>query len=197
MASRDFDQFLRRQQAEASASAAFDWERERGEWLARLDELYEAIESLLDKYLSSGQIRLEYKTIELNEQNVGSYDAREMILKIGRQDVTLRPIGTLLIGFKGRVDVEGPAGRRQIALVDSKASGLSDLVHVSVVDAPKRPQLTRKLPTSEEKISEVKGVLDGKKIEWAWRIISPPPERRFLEITQESLFELIMDVASV
>jgi hypothetical protein len=195
MASRDFDQFLKHQQAGASASAAFDWEREKGEWLARLGELYSTIESLLGKYLSTGQIGLAYKNIELNEQDIGSYDAREMILKIGRQDVTLRPIGTMLIGFKGRVDVEGPAARRQIALVDSKALGLSDLVRVSVRGS--RPPHTKKAPTSEEKISQVTGVLDGKKIEWAWRIISPPPERRFLEITHESLFELIMDVASV
>jgi hypothetical protein len=195
MASRDFDQFLRRQQAEASAPSRFDWVRQRDEWLAHLDGLYKTVESLLSKYISSRQIRLEYRPIELNEDNIGSYTVQKMILKIGRQDVILKPIGTLLIGFKGRIDVEGPAGRRQIALVDSKALGVSDLIRVSV-SIVGRSFPAKKKPTHSEKISQVEDALDGKETRWAWRIVSPPPERRFVELTQDSLFQLIMDVAN-
>jgi hypothetical protein len=46
-----------------------------------------------------------------------------MILKIGRQEIVMTPIGTLLIGAKGRVDVVGPAGRARLVLVNSQASG--------------------------------------------------------------------------
>ncbi len=103
-----------------------------------------------------------------------------MVLKIGRQEVNLVPVGTLLIAFKGRVDVEGPAGKAQIALVDSKASSAASLINVSVRIGSK--DLALKKPAEP--------------IDWAWRIVTPPPERRFIEITQETLFQLIMEVAN-
>lgn len=34
------------------------------------------------------------------------------------------------------------------------------------------------------------------KIEWEWKILTRPPERRFIEITQETFFDLIMEVAN-
>jgi hypothetical protein len=196
MENRDFDEFIKRQQRNATA-VAINWDQQRDEWLARLEDLYAKIEALLGTYISSGQIRFEYKDVELNEENVGSYTAREMILKIGRQDIVLRPVGTMLIGFKGRVDVEGPAGRALMALVDSKAHGTADLVHVSVISQGRSPHLPKKKPKLEEKIAKVEDRLDRKEPEWAWRIVTSPPERRFVEITQQSLFQLILDVANV
>lgn len=181
MDSKDFDEFVRRQQAESSTAATIDWDSERDEWLTHLGELYAKIESLLRKYISAGQIRLDYRPIELNEENIGSYTAKEMVLKIGRQEIVLVPIGTLLFGFKGRVDVIGPAGRAQIALVDSKASSTASLIHVSVGVKGKPPT-----PPNRQ----------AQKIEWTWKIVTRPPERRFIEITQETLFQIIMEVVN-
>jgi hypothetical protein len=53
MQSRDFDEFLRRQQSDASAIAAIDWGHERDEWLAHLSDLYAKVKSLLGRYISS------------------------------------------------------------------------------------------------------------------------------------------------
>jgi hypothetical protein len=195
MENQDFDEFIKRQQRNATA-VAINWDQQRNDWLARLSELYAKVEALLDSYIASGQIRLEYKKIELNEENIGSYTVREMILKIGRQDIVLRPVGTLLIGFKGRVDVEGPTGRRLIALVDSKAHGTADLVHVSVISQGRSLRIPKKKLKPEEKVAQVEDRIDRQEPEWAWRIVTPPPERRFVEITQQSLFQLILDVAN-
>ena len=177
---QDFDEFVKRQQAEAAVETAVDWDKQRDQWLDHLNDLYARVESLLRKYTSSGQIHLEKRPIRLNEENIGSYTAEQMVLKIGRQEVNLVPVGTLLIAFKGRVDVEGPAGKAQIALVDSKASSAASLINVSVRIGSK--DLALKKPAEP--------------IDWAWRIVTPPPERRFIEITQETLFQLIMEVAN-
>ncbi len=182
MDSKDFDEFVKRQQGGASvADVEINWERERDEWLAHLDRLYSKVESFLGKYVSSGQIRYEYRSIDLNEENIGSYAAKQMVLRIGRQEVDLVPIGTLQIGSKGRVDVNGPAGRAQILLVDSKVSDPRALVHVTVSVGGKLP------PQPSKRTQEIK---------WAWKIVTRPPERRFIEITQQSLFQLIMEVAN-
>lgn len=90
-------------------------------------------------------------------------------------------IGTLLIGSKGRVDVSGPAGRAQILLVDGKVSDPRALIHVTV-------GLSGKLPPPPSKRAQ--------EIEWEWKILTRPPERRFIEITQQSLFQLIMEVSN-
>lgn len=181
MDSRDFDEFVKHQQQGAAVAVSVDWDKQRDEWLARLNALYARVESLLDKYLSSGQIQFKYKIVELTEEYIGSYSATQMTLWIGRKEVLLVPIGTLLIGAKGRVDVIGPAGRAEILLVDKRAAGPASLIHVSV-------GIGGKLPTPPSESPEA--------IEWEWKVVTRPPERRFVEITQESLFQLIMEVAN-
>jgi hypothetical protein len=180
MDNTDFDQFVARQQTAAAEAAAINWDNERDEWLKHLDALYARIETFLTKYLSSGQIKREYVRLLLNEENIGPYHANKMVLRIGRQQVELVPVGTLLIGSKGRVDVVGPAGAAQLLLVDRRASGPGSLIHVRVGVAGNVPEL----PTSP------------REVEWEWRIVTRPPERRFIEITQQNFFQLIMEVAN-
>lgn len=178
---KEFDEFVKREQQAAAETASVDWDGEREEWLSYLNKLYKKVESLLHKYVSSGQIQLGYRSVELNEENIGSYAAKQMVLKIGPKSVVLEPIGTLLIGSKGRVDVIGPAGKAQILLVDSKASGPASLIHVRVGVGGKPAA-----PPTES----------SRKIKWEWKIVTRPPERRFIEITQQALFQLIMEVAN-
>jgi hypothetical protein len=181
MDTREFDEFVKRQQEAAAGVASVDWDGERKEWLDYLNKLYKKVESLLHKYVSAGQIQLGYRTVELNEENIGSYVAKQMVLKIGPKSVILEPIGTLLVGSKGRVDILGPAGKAQLLLVDSKASGPASLIHVTV-------GVDWKLPSAPAK--------SKREIEWEWKIVTRPPERRFIKITQQSLFQLIMEVAN-
>ncbi len=169
---KEFDEFVKRQQEPTPGVAALDWDNERKEWLDYLDRLYKKIESLLDKYISSGQIQLEYRPIKLNEENIGQYVTKQMVLKIGPRSVVLEPIGTLLIGSKGRVDIIGPTGKAQFLLVDSKVSGPRSLIHVTV-------GVGRKIPAPPPPTES------SRKIKWEWKIVTRPPERRFIEITQQ------------
>ena len=103
-----------------------------------------------------------------------------MILKIGRQEITLTPVGTLLLGTTGRVDVEGPAGRTRFLLVNSQASRPTFKVTVSVGAKPE-PPAAEAAP---------------KKIRWAWKIATSAPTIRYIELTPESLFQALMEVAN-
>jgi hypothetical protein len=119
--------------------------------------------------------------MELNEENIGIYRARSLVIKIGRQEVDFKPVGTLLIGMKGRVDIYGPAGVARLVLVNSKADGPRSLVHVSVGigHAPPVPP-----PTPPEEIT------------WEWKIVARPPQMRFITLTPDSVFDVIMEVAN-
>lgn len=177
----DFDQFVAREQAAAAETATIDWDKQRDEWLERLDALYAKIESFLTKYLSKRQIRAEYVGLILNEENIGRYEARQMVIRIGRQQVDLVPIGTLLIGAKGRVDAIGPAATAPLLLVDKKVVSPASQVHVQVGVSGRLPEMP-KARTPD--------------IEWEWKILTRPPERRFIELTQQNFFNLILEVTN-
>src|SRR5580698_1625711 len=121
--STDFEAFVKREQTAAAEAERVDWAKERDDWLGHLKELYDQTESFLAEYIKAGEIKVHYRDIELNEENIGSYRAQQMILKIGRQEITMTPVGALFFYTKGRVDVVGPAGRARLVLVDRAASG--------------------------------------------------------------------------
>ena len=177
--SADFGAFVKREQTAFAEDQSVDWAKEREEWLSRLKELYQRIESFLAEYIQAGEIRLSYRDIELNEENIGAYKAEQMMLRIGRQEITLTPVGTLLIGAKGRVEVVGPAGRTRLVLVNSESSGptIKVSVHIGKTEAP----------PSETAPKETK---------WAWKIATSPPIIRYIDLTQESLFQALLEVAN-
>jgi hypothetical protein len=175
-----FDEFVKSQQGPAHPE--IDWNLRRNEWLRYLDELYVQIEGFLKDYIDSDQIEFEPGEVELNEENIGTYTARRITLKIGRKVVNLIPVGTLLIGSKGRVDVIGPSGTGvPLLLVDSNAVRASDMIRVYIGLGGKKPVAPKK---------------EYGEIKWEWRMITRPPERRFIEITQETFFQMIMEVAN-
>ncbi len=174
MENEKFEEFVQRQHEPLHSG---DWNKERNEWLRCLNDLYSHIRSFLSKYK---EIRTEYRPIRLEEEYIGSYTAKQMILKIGRQTVHLVPIGTVLIGSKGRVDAVGRMGRIQILLVDSRAKSPLDLVRVDVSIGDKPPAATKEV---------------SENIQWEWKIVSRPPERRFEDLKPETFYKLLMDVA--
>src|SRR5262245_34064083 len=149
-----FDTFVKNQQPDKQP--VVDWARVRNEWLKHLDELYHRIESFLAKYIKAGTITRDYVEIPLNEENIGKYTARRMVLRIGRQQIHITPFGTVLIGTRGRVDVEGPGGHTRFVLVDSAAA---------------QPQ-----PRKEK---------SQKNIRWVWKIATSPPKIQYIELNQD------------
>jgi hypothetical protein len=175
-----FDEFVKSQQEPAHPE--IDWNKKRDEWLERLDELYGRIHEFLTRYVDEGQIQIESQPIDLYEENIGAYSAKQLTVKIGRKRVLFRPVGTLLIGSKGRVDVIGPRGTSvPMLLIDSKARKASDLIRVQVGVDGKLPEVPKRGPGE---------------VSWEWKMITRPPERRFIELNPETFYEMILEVAN-
>jgi hypothetical protein len=180
MKNTTFDDFVRNQQVPPQETV--DWKKERDRWLQNLADLHATLRGFLQEYINSGQIQFESHPVTLTEENIGTYTAPEVRLKIGRKVVTLTPIGTLLIGSKGRVDVVGPAGTRvPILMVNSKAKKASDMIRVFVGIGDNPPVVPK------DEAGEIK---------WEWKMITRPPERRFVELSQETFFDMIMEVSN-
>lgn len=174
---KEFEEFVKRQKSSAVAEPPVDWDKERRDWIAHLDWLYKRVESFLRKY----KIDIEYRETELFEENLGTYPVRTMIIHIGRQMINLTPVGTRLIGSKGRVDVDGPYGKAALVLVDKDAASPRPRVRVRIMDPKEKVQ-----PEIENE----------KKIEWVWKIATRPPAIQYIDLNTESFLQLIMEVSN-
>ncbi|CUX48983.1 hypothetical protein CFBP6626_15240 [Agrobacterium tumefaciens] len=151
------------------------------QWKKALSDLYQVIEAHLDRQVRRGAIRIKYKETELDERYLGSYSAQTMVIEIGRQKVDLVPIGTLIIGGRGRVDVKGPFGDARLVLVHKDVRRPEDLIKVKIND-------TRR---GRRKISvENEGDFD----DFAWKIATPPPRVVFDALTETSFHAMLMEV---
>lgn len=172
-----FDEFVARQSAVAQPEV--DWVRKKEEWLSFLSDFYAQVEKFLHEYLSSGQIKLRCRTTKIVEEYIGEYEANTTVIDIGRSQITLDPIGTNLIGAKGRVDMNGPNGKVKFVLVDRNASSPGIWSRVWIHGEEPHPE--------PPKVAVV---------EWAWKIVTAPPNIQYIELTQESFFDALMEVAN-
>jgi hypothetical protein len=178
METRDFDKFVANQQEK---DEEIDWIDIREEWLKNLDSLYQRIVVFLQEYVASGSISHTFSNVELTEEHIGSYSANRMDIKIGRQRVAIVPVGTLLIGSRGRVDIVGSAGRALLLLVDERAKRAADLIKVTVtINEKVRPSS----PTQKQPIA------------WAWKIVTNGPVKKFVDFEKESFLTLLMEIAN-
>jgi hypothetical protein len=103
-----------------------------------------------------------------------------MQLAIGLQKIILTPIGTMLIGMRGRVDMIGARGMVRMILADRDSTGSKITTRISI-DCGK--------------------LFDGEKpelreINWVWKIIQESPVRGFIDLTGESLMKSILAISN-
>ena len=178
MSSKSFDEFVN-QQSERASQHKIDWSSQRDEWMDYLDQFYDVVERFLQKYVDEKKIQIDYKTRQLHEEYIGAYDARFLVVRIGSSNIHFEPIGTILIGAKGRVDMKGPQGTVKFVLVPQSSSGPK--ISISVREPGKEP------PAQETKPSTT---------EWAWKIATPPPNIKYIELEEESFYSAMMEVVN-
>jgi len=179
METKEFERFVASQQ-ETNVDAKIDRVQMRDEWLSELASLYRKIAGFLQDYVSAGSISYGYTKIEVTEPELGTYTAKRMDISIGRQHISLVPVGTFLVGCKGRVDAEGSAGRAQLLLVNERAKSAADLIKVTVNIKGTAP------PSPRER----------QPISWAWKILTTTVPKRFVDLDKESFFALLMEIAN-
>lgn len=180
MTNSKFADFVQKQQHDNNKKEdVFDPQKQLEEWFYYIDLLYKKINSFMAPYLNKGMATISYNNITLTEDFSGSYQIRQMLLKIGRSTITFTPIATMLIGAKGRVDVQGPSGGARLILINEKVTNASQLITVRVSRPGDAPPA---LPKNQD-------------INWAWKIISSPPKMDFVDLTEDSLSDMILTVA--
>lgn len=180
MAEQDFNEFVRRKTAQdqSESGEAIDWAKRQAAWLQELDKLYESMEDHLRPYMRAGEIQIDRVRIQLSEDHIGNYNADKLTFKIGREKIVAKPIGTLLIGARGRVDLSGSRKTLRIVLLEKGGPVLTTKIEHGGV-------------TEESSHSMVRGEVDKA----GWYIETPPPESVVVAFGVDSFRDAIMEVS--
>jgi hypothetical protein len=183
MTKDEFRKFVAEKNESKNSSEPLDWSKEKDTYLKYLEILYSNVKSFLDEFVKGGKIEIYEKQIEIEEESIGKYHAKKMDITIGNKKVHLIPIGTQLIGCKGRVDMRGLNGLIKIVLVDSRMKSLRDHIKIatSIVSESKQPK--------EEKN------YDSNAVHWKWRLLTAPPGGKYIEFNEENFLEALMELA--
>ena len=173
----DFDDFVNQQIAKSTPT--IDWTQRRDEWRMRLDRFYELAGGFLRKYVDEEKVQITWSSKEIIENYIGAYEVRTLEVKIGPVEVRFDPIGTNLIGARGRVDLKGPHGTAKFVLVRNAVPTPSTL-NVVVQDSP----------------SEIMDEPEPDVENWTWKISTRPPNIEFIDLEEESFLSAILEVAN-
>jgi len=175
-----FDDFVKQRTARARQSAEVSNSRETlADWLRELDALYSAMEEYLQSYTESGQIKIERRPVQLTEEYLGTYDAEALAMSIGNDEIIAQPVGTRVIGSRGRVDLTGP--RKTLRIVLLEKGGPAAKITISGEDGP----------IERSSHSLVRGEVDHR----GWYFATQPPAATVTAFDEDSFRDAIMDVS--
>ena len=175
MTRQAFDEFIKNANVKTRNSTV-DWDEQRKEWLVHLQLFYDMIDAFITDYIANQQLSVTRSKKRLNEENIGEYEVDVLSINIDLTRVTLTPIGTLLIGSKGRVDMVGPKGKVKFVLVPKGTS--RPRIVVKAVD-PDNPSEADAVDSHEE---------------WEWRIMTAPPQISYLPLDADAFYSALLEV---
>ena len=145
MSKKEFEDLLKKHESK-SEEKEINWEAQKTEWLDYISQFYSSVKTWLTPYKESGKLSYEFKKTEITEDYIGTYEVDVMVVNFAGQKLTMQPIGTLLIGTKGRIDMEGARGRVQFILADKDSKGMKISVSITVDGEPSKKQNDLKKP---------------------------------------------------
>lgn len=174
MANRDFADFVSEKNQEAK-EPKFDRQERLRSWLDQIKILYDQVKDFLSPFIEKGDVRLEERTLSMNEELLGQYDAPRLLITIGAVTVELCPVGALIFGAHGRVDLRGPRDNRKIVLVPKNSQRVAIRIF-SEEEARREDENQRTAP------------------ELTWKF-SLGPRQDYIELNRDSFTSAIMDVS--
>jgi hypothetical protein len=170
MSKKDFESMLNKHHEDLTKEK-INWTDQKKEWLGFIEQFYEKVELWVQPYLETGQLSYNYRKTILTEDDIGSYEVGVMEINFAGQHIKLEPIGTLLIGTKGRIDMEGARGRVQFILADKNSK-------------------ERKIISTNDKALQI-GEPD-----WTWKIILRESRKiAYEDFNEENFFSALMEIA--
>lgn len=182
MGKKEFENFLK-QEGEHKEAPEFDPESRKKEFISYVNALFEQVENWLAPYVKEGKVQLQKgEKITLYEDLLGSYEIDQLIICIGNNTVSLRPVGTILIGTRGRVDLRGPVDKVKFILADKSAKAPKFEFHESQAEKGTR------------QVKEQPQVDYQKSTALVWKIATEPPNVQYTDLDQDIFLDKLIEV---
>jgi hypothetical protein len=115
------EELLRKKKiAKESEPTEEDWQKEKALWLTDLQRLFNMIAVWLAPMEKEGLLKYHQRDIEIYEEDLGTYKAPQIRIEAFGDYVDLVPVGTVLIGGYGRVDLVSRNGERAILALQKR-----------------------------------------------------------------------------
>lgn len=174
-----FEKFLKEEDTEA---IKIDWNKEKDCFIKEIENFYSQVNEFVEPYKE--KIRIHNEDYTINEDYLGSYQTIKMILHIKNNDIVFTPIGTNLIGAWGRIDMEGKNGVVKFVLVPKNSS--SPKIETTILLTREDKKEWQK---KQDEISK-----NNKEADKVWKISTPPPNIRYISLSQETFIDALMEV---
>ncbi|MCK4257599.1 MAG: hypothetical protein KAX49_01390 [Halanaerobiales bacterium] len=172
----NLEKFLKKN-AEREEQEQIDWEKEKQTWLSEIDKFYEKIQGWLSDYEEKGLLKLELVKYTMREEYLGQYETKKMYIVISGQKVEIEPVGRIIIGAQGRIDMIGKYGKVKFVLVGENSKGPIIKVKIS-----SNPDFDKQDETSPKEVK-----LD-------WKIATLAPNIQFLTLNADSFSDALLEV---
>lgn len=170
MSPNKFQAFLIEQKQQKQESMKVDWQAIKETWIKQAESFLEEVEIFLAEF--QPDIKCEFQRVWLTEEYIGRYEVPKLTLHLPKETIEFVPKGALLIGARGRYDMQGSAGSVKWVLVP---------------EAIEKPIILTQLAESAEFDSQISDLV--------WKLATPPPHIRYIPFNQETLLEAIMEVS--
>lgn len=105
----DLSDFLKNKQEEYEQEQ-LSWSTVKEDWLQQVQDFLEQIKSWLQPLVEEKLIQFDENTLTLDEEHIGSYTTKVLEIVIGANRIKVQPVGRLIIGALGRIDISSNKG---------------------------------------------------------------------------------------
>lgn len=148
----------------------------------RVSQFYEHIEQdWLKELIETGKIVCAKREISVTEESLGTYPIDEMTLTFGRFVIRLTPIGTILIGSPGRIDMTYEGKSRMFVLIDKRITNASQQIVIKEYIGTE--------PVDKEKKAKAKPM---SKPEYVWKFVDDLRLYTYSIVDRQSFQDLIV-----
>jgi len=161
-----------------------DWNSQRDNWKSHVESLYSDIAKWTTDFTTAELLRIEREPISITEEEIGTYSIDKLIVMVAGRTVVFEPVGTLLIGAWGRINVHCAGKKESLLLLPPSTMGVSEMINVQI-----------SLP---DETGSVKGsIFTGSATTQAdgypalcWKILQEA-SMSFIDLTEEAFFDLL------
>lgn len=171
------DELLKTAAGKQAAERLIDRKDQIQKWNLEIQKLYSQVEIWLKTSLQKNYVTLDKKPIQLEEEGPGKYTVESLEILVGKGKIIFEPIGMFIIGARGRVDILGPYGKKEMLLLlgENEVPEVRVTVHVAGLEKDKETQEIVPEPTN-----------------LAWKLAIKTPNLKVIPLS-EDVFEQIIE----